>query len=79
MMRQNRHDFLDPVSAPSLDLLRHLEMEHGAGRREQALIECVAHQRMLEEVAAGLLVTMYEVECGGGGEGSGGIGLCDGS
>src|SRR5215470_1619282 len=34
---------------------------------------------MLEEVAAGLLVTMYEVERGGGGERPGGIGLCDGS
>ena len=34
---------------------------------------------MLEKVAAGLLVTMYEVERGGGVERPSGIGLCDGS
>jgi hypothetical protein len=34
MMRQHLHDFLDPISTPSLDLVRDLEMEFRARCRE---------------------------------------------
>ena len=50
------------IGAAPLNLLRDLEVQHRPGGVEQAVIDRIAHQRVLEDVFASLVFAMDEIQ-----------------
>ena len=62
MVRKCLRDFGKTIGAAPLDLLGDLEVQHRAGGVEQAAIDRIAHERVLEDVVAGLVFAMDKIE-----------------